>query len=140
MQPIQRCLNSKLTELCKKSIQIEALNEKIRDYLPEAMHAHCHVASFTQGCLNIMVNHASWASTLRFMLPELRDQLRGKAGMFQLTSIKITLNTEDTVRRETPPASQTTLSPKARALILQSTEQCTYEPLKKALQALTLPK
>ena len=136
MHPIQKCLNPQLIEMCKKSIQIESLNDKINTYLSPELQKHCTVASFTHGCLNLIVDDPVWSSVLRFMLPEIRDNLRTHAGMYQLTSIKITVDTNAAKKKPESIKKNRKLSEKARAIITNSSEQCSYEPLKKALQAL----
>ena len=136
MHPIQRCLNPKLIAICKKSIQIEGLNDKVNGYLPAELKTHCTVASFTQGCLSLIVDDPVWASSLRFMLPEMRDKLRAHAGMYQLISIKITVKTYSSSNINPKAKTGRGLSDQARNIITHSSEQCSYEPLKKALQAL----
>ncbi len=137
MHPIQRCLNPQLIAMCKKSIQIESLNDKVSDYLPVTLKPHCTVASFTQGCLNLIVDDPVWASSLRFILPEMRDKLRVQAGMYQLTSIKITINKNCNTPNKAKAKPGRELSAQARNIIQDSSEQCSYEPLKKALKALS---
>jgi len=136
MHPIQKCLNPKLIEMCKKSIQIESLNDKVNSYLSAELQLHCTVASFTHGCLNLIVDDPVWSSALRFMIPEMRDNLRTHAGMYQLTSIKITVNASGPKKIADKVKKNRRLSEQARNIITTSSEQCTYEPLKLALKAL----
>jgi len=135
MKRINQCLNDKLIHICQKSFQIEALQNKIVPLLPEELQPHCHVSSLNNGCLKLTTNDAIWASQLRFLTPQLRDQLR-KEGLHQLTSIKISV--EQPVNSE-PQAKQNKgngISEKARQVILQESEHCSFEPLRKALEHL----
>ncbi len=91
MRHITRCLNPRLVEICQRAIKLEELNEKISSYLPETLREHCHVGSFTNGCLVLITNDPVWAHQLRYALPELRDKLRSEADIHQLAFIKVTV-------------------------------------------------
>ncbi|HBI22194.1 MAG TPA: hypothetical protein DDY37_06395 [Legionella sp.] len=91
MRHITRCLNTQLLDICQRAIQLEALDEKINTYLPEALRDQCHVGSFKNSCLVLVTSDPVWASQLRYALPELRDRLRSEAGIHQLASIKVTV-------------------------------------------------
>lgn len=135
MRRITQCLNTRLIEICKRAVQLEELNSKLYAYLPLSLQEHCHVGSFTGGCLIIVVSNAVWASELRYSLPALRDTLRKEAGIYQLSSIKVTVATLEA----TPSAKDNlslSLSSKAREAIIACGEQCSYEPLKRALAQL----
>lgn len=132
MRRINQCLNTKLVEICKRAVQLEEINSKLYSLLPPSLQPHCHVGSFTNGCLIIVVSDAVWASELRYSLPALRDTLRKEAGIYQLSSIKITIATLETGSAvKTTPSNS--LSSQARETIIACGEECSYEPLKKAL-------
>jgi len=132
MRRINQCFNTRLLELCKRTMQLEDLNTKLHALLPNTLKDHCHVGSFNGGCLVIITNSATWASQVRYLVPELRDQFRINAGIYQLTSIKVAVALIDTniPSRKTSSAS---ISTKARADIIKAGEDCRYEPLKEAL-------
>ena len=92
LQPISRCLNPKLIEICQRAIKLEGLSGLLETYLPQPVPKHCRVGSFNNGCLTLVAQDAAWASQLRFLLPDLRDQLRQKAGLYQLASLKVTVS------------------------------------------------
>lgn len=94
MRHITRCLNTQLAEICQRAIKLEELNTKIYNYLPENLRERCYVGSFNKSCLTLITHDPAWASQLRFALPQLRDKLRGEAGIHQLASIKVTVSTE----------------------------------------------
>lgn len=138
MLPVSRCLNKQLAELCKRSIQLESLSDKVAQLLPAELAAVCAVGSYTKGCLILTTQDAVWASQLRYALPELRDRLRKEAGMYQLTSVKVMVQVSE-VRSATKNNTQApALSEKAKATIISESQQCTYQPLKKALIDLAL--
>ena len=132
MHHITRCLNAQLLTICHRAIQLEALNSKLKNYLPKALQEQCQVASFTNGCLVIQTSDSVWASQLRYSLPKLRDALRSEAGIYQLASIKITIST-DALINEPKKTIERVLSTTARESITASGESCRYQPLKDAL-------
>jgi len=91
MRKITQCLNPMLTSICKRAIELESITAILHQYLPVHYRAHCKVSSFNKGCLVLLVNNAMWASEIRYLLPELRDQLRTSAGLYQLITMKITV-------------------------------------------------
>lgn len=112
MRHITRCVNPRLADLCQRAIKLEELSEKIYTYLPEALRDQCHVGSFNNSCLILIVTDPIWATQLRYTIPELRDRLRSEAGIHQLASIKIALNTdlpsETTTKEKSPTRKLTT--------------------------------
>ncbi len=93
MRHITRCLNTQLADICQHAIKLEELTAKIVNYLPENLRERCRVGSFKNSCLVLTTNDPVWASQLRYVLPELRDKLRTEAGIHQLASIKVTVDT-----------------------------------------------
>ena len=136
MRRINRCLNTRLIDICKRTVQLEELSSKLSSFLPPNLQTHCHVGSFNGGCLVIVAADSVWASELRYILPDLRDKLRIEAGIYQLTSIKLTVSTITAAL----PAKKTTktpsLSSNARNTIIAGGDQCSYAPLKDALHEL----
>jgi hypothetical protein len=132
---INRCLNTRLIQICQRTVQLEELTSKLYHYLPSPLQEHCHVGSFNRGCLVIVARDPVWASQLRYSLPELRDKLRIEAGVYQLSSIKVTIATTEATHSIKQPNAPS-LSTKARDAITAGGDQCSYLPLKKALHHL----
>ena len=135
MRRINRCLNPRLVEICQRTRQLEALNSAIKQCLPYALKEHCQVGSFNKGCLIIVVSDPAWASELRYSIPELRDTLRSEAGLYQLSSIKISIKTETEAQPEKKHTKKS-LSTHTLEGIISEAAQCEYAPLKKALNQL----
>ncbi|MBA2653305.1 MAG: DUF721 domain-containing protein [Tatlockia sp.] len=133
MRAINRCLNSQLLDLCRRIIHLDELNCKMIAVLPTPLNENCSVAAFTRGCLLITAKNAAWATELRYLLPELRDQLR-KEGLYQLSSIKITLPEQEQLEKKKP--AKTKLSTEARSSIQGAAKLCSYQPLRDALNHL----
>ncbi len=126
MKKISRCLNPKLADICRRTIQLSALNELVRQHLPETLKNQCWVGSFNEGTLLLCLDNPVWASELRYFLPELRDALRTTGGLYQLRAIKLSLNTIST------NAILVEKKPKATPLSLKA-----EEALKKVLSILS---
>lgn len=133
MRSISHCLNKQLTEICQRSLQLEELTHKVKQLLPENIAGECSVGSFNKGCLVLTTTDAVWAAQLRYAVPELRDKLRKEAGLYQLSSIKVTVSTPTFQYEKQSQPQRNGLSEKAKASIVQESQQCTYEPLQKAL-------
>ena len=131
MRTINRCLNKQLADICQRSVQLEELSSKLAQLLPEDLARECQVGSFSKGCL-VLTTSTGWASLLRYALPELRDKLR-EAGMYQLSSINIAV-IDPLIQYEKPVQQKKyLLSEKAKATIISESQQCSYEPLQRAL-------
>lgn len=133
MRSIKHCLNKQLSDLCQRSLQLEELSSKVAALLPMELAKVCTVGSFNKGCLILTTTDAVWASQLRYMLPELRDKLRKEAGMYQLSSIKMSVIEPPTNYEKPERTNNHKISDKAKASIISESEYCRYEPLKKAL-------
>ncbi|HGF1459987.1 TPA: DciA family protein [Legionella pneumophila] len=133
MKSISQCLNKQLSTICQHSMQLEELSLKISAFLPSHFISKCQVGSFNKGCLALTTTNAAFASEIRYLLPELRDKLRKEAGLYQLSSIKITIIAPSSQIENPAQKKSLTLSEKAKATIISESQHCTYEPLKKAL-------
>ena len=74
MRQISKCLNSKLSHICLEAIKLEELS---------------HLGSFRAGKLILITASSAWATSLRYFAPELRDTLRSKGKLHQLTTVEI---------------------------------------------------
>ena len=134
MRSIRNCLNKQLTELCQHSLQLEEWSNKVALLLPQNLAKECRVGGFNKGCLVLTTTDSSWASLLRYAIPELIVEQTKKRSW----NVSIVLNQSDMVEPivnyEKPNLEIThTLSEKAKATIMSESQSCTYQPLKKAL-------
>jgi hypothetical protein len=131
MRPIRDCLNKQLTDLCQHTVQLEELANTVAQLLPEPYASECQVGSFNKGHLVLTTSDAVWAMQLNYLLPELRDKLRKK--LYQLCFIKVIVIQPTKHYKKIIPPKNYTLSEKAKATIISESQQCSYEPLQKAL-------
>ncbi len=99
MLHISKCFNQSITNIQSEAVKLHELQKVILNYLPNEMQNTCKIASFNNGCLILNVDDAVWASQLRFMLPEIRDNLRKNHNLYQLSSIKISINREKLINQ-----------------------------------------
>lgn len=133
MKSINQCLNKQLSEICRHSMQLEELSLKISQFLPANLTSKCQVGSFNKGSLVLTTTSSAFASQIRYLLPDLRDKLRKEAGLYQLSSIKISIIEPPSQLENTVQKNSVVLSEKAKATIISESQHCTYEPLQKAL-------
>lgn len=136
MRTIAHCLNKQLLEISRQAMQLEALNDKLRQFLQPPLREHCQIGSFNKGCLILTTSDAAWATQLRYEIPMLRDKLRAEAGLYQLLSIQIKVSTPSNNQPASVKGRQAILSEKARATILNAADECQYKPLQKAFYSL----
>lgn len=133
MRQITQCFNATLASIREEVATLQTLTTRVQQHLSEAIP--CSVSRFSQGCLVLSVDDAVWANKLRYELPALRDALR-RAGLHQLTAIRIHLSLCNDKTRLNTPTKNAALSLKAQKTLHESAKQCSYPPLKAALERL----
>lgn len=83
------CINPNILGLYKKSADLEHVSHKILKHLPEKMLGEVKIASFDKGLLVLSYNKQAIASELRYLIPELRNNLRVKEKLYNIVNIKI---------------------------------------------------
>lgn len=89
MRPIKTCFNNQIANICNRVLELESLNAKVNQFLPEELRAHCQVGSYHCDALILTTTDSAWATQLRFLKSDLRDKLRKEAGLFRLRSVDI---------------------------------------------------
>lgn len=125
MRRINRCFNHQLHHLCQGAVELDVLSRAILKFLPKTLHGHCQVASFNRGCLLLTINKPNLATELRYLLPNLRDDLRKEAKLHQLISIKLRILAD---HYPLEPMTQ-----KKRQSVLSSTAEATLKALRSTL-------
>ncbi len=83
------CINPQLIKMYKKSSEVETLQLQVMKYLPSHLKEKTTIASFDNGQLVLNAKTAAASTELRYLLPELRTQLRQKENLYQLVNIKV---------------------------------------------------
>ena len=96
MKKIIHCLNDNLNKIIDSSSQVKQINQLLPLYLPSPINQYCHASLFKSGILYLELGNPSFATEIRYLIPELRNQLRKNHGMFDLISIKASFNPNKT--------------------------------------------
>ena len=136
MRQIRHCLNPKLKSICTQAIELEEFNRMLKSHLPQYLFEQCSVGSFNRGRLVLIASDATWATQLRFYLPELRDKLRKEERLYRLIAIEVVVRT--TFSKSTSIIKKRkAISAIAKAQIIREANDFHYPPLKQAFLRLT---
>lgn len=76
---IKHCLNNtskQLNKIINKVHSLQILTQKLHSHLDRKLSHHCQVADFYDGKLVIAVTNGSWATLIRYAIPDLLEKLR----------------------------------------------------------------
>ena len=68
--------NRTLKQLMSRIKALRQWDRLVKRFIPEEFHSHCQVINLRQECLVIEVQHAAWATRLRYLLPQLTTRLQ----------------------------------------------------------------
>lgn len=68
--------------------QLIKLNQVWQLAIPSELHGHTHVANFREGYLIIECDSAAWATRLRYLLPDIKQQLLNYPDLRDLIQIE----------------------------------------------------
>lgn len=113
---ITSSINENLLRYYKTTLEMAKIDPIVQELLPEPLKAHTKVSAFAKGVLILTTTNANFAYQLKFMLPNLREQLRKKAAIYAIASIKVQigelppkLSKESLDKKNTLPSKPKTL-------------------------------
>jgi hypothetical protein len=80
--------NKNITQLIKKSLSLQTLNHLFQELLSSDLSKHCQIAQKTKDSLVIVVDNASWATNLRYAIPDIIKTLRTQPEFKNLQNIQ----------------------------------------------------
>lgn len=123
-----------LKALFDEAQRIARLQRLLESQLQPAAREHCHVASWREGCLLLILTDGHWATRLRYQQRRLQRQLQAFEEFATLTTIRFKVQ---------PPHSASarrdrciTLSEHAAESIQATAEGIEHAPLRAALERL----
>ncbi|WP_375740071.1 DUF721 domain-containing protein [Pseudomonas boanensis] len=123
-----------LRALFTEAQRIDHLQQLVASQLQPAAREHCHVASWREGRLLLIVTDGHWATRLRYQQARLLRQLKAFEDFAGLS--KIIFKVQPTTGGSAKPAAESRLSPTA-AESLQATAETVSDPrLRAALERL----
>lgn len=84
--------NSKLDSILKKATDLKKLNAIFQNVLNSELAKHCYVAELTENSITLIVDNASWATTLRYAIPDIVKTLKTKSAFNGLEIINYKLS------------------------------------------------
>lgn len=123
-----------LKALFGQAQRLTHLQRLVESQLQPAARAHCHVASWNNGCLLLIVTDGHWATRLRYQQKRLLRQLQALEEFANLTKILFKVQPRTAQNRE---AARTPQLSSLAAEYLQSTAEGIRDPrLRAALERL----
>jgi hypothetical protein len=123
-----------LKALFNQAQRLDQLQHLLESQLQPAAREHCHVASWREGCLVLIVTDGHWATRLRYQQKRLLRQLQTCEEFANLTKILFKVQPPTAQRRA--PGRTISLSSKAAENIQASAEGIEHAPLRAALERL----
>lgn len=125
--------------LYEKLAELKICEENIKKYLPEKLVPHCKISSISRGILTITAVNTGILSLLRYEKSALLKKLRTDEKMYDLKNIDLKLADPSFRAYHIPnplPIKSIQFSQKSCESVQAAAADCTYEPLKKALEQL----
>lgn len=123
-----------LKTLFNQAQRLDRLQHLLESQLQPAAREHCHVASWREGCLVLIVTDGHWATRLRYQQKRLLKQLQALEEFATLTKILFKVQPQTAQRRA--PGRTISLSNNAAENIQSAAEGIQYAPLRAALERL----
>lgn len=123
-----------LKALFNQAQRIDHLQQLLESQLQPAAREHCHVASWREGCLLLIVTDGHWATRLRYQQRRLQRQLQALETFATLTKILFKVQPPTAERREPPRPFE--LSDSAADSIQETAAGVTDPRLREALERL----
>ncbi|MFQ5469788.1 MAG: DUF721 domain-containing protein [Gammaproteobacteria bacterium] len=124
-----------LSKLIQFANQLEKLTRITRSCLPTPVNNHVNVANLKDNTLIIHTDSATWATQLRFHLPDLLRQLRIDHNLKSICSIRTKVVPNQIVTK-TKAEHQPLTSPSSSALLQNFADSIDDQPLKEAIHRL----
>lgn len=123
-----------LRALFGQAQRLDRLQHLLDSQLQPAAREHCHVASWREGCLLLIVTDGHWATRLRYQQRRLQRQLLTLEEFRGLTRILYKVQPPDPPRHQVGPAPE--LSRRAAENIQQTAQGISDPKLRAALERL----
>lgn len=124
-----------MSQLVQSALQLNQLQNCLNQYLQPAAKQHCHISSFQQGTLHLLVNQSHWATRLRYQQKRLIQQLLNHKEFMGLEKIIIKVS-PDLKLTTTQTTHYLELSESAAQTIKQTAQYIKHTNLKAALERL----
>lgn len=130
--------NDSFSALYKKSLAILSIQNILRSTLGPALAQHMHVANLNPEYIVIFTENQSWATKLRFRIPEILKITRMHSGYKNLETVRVKVSPA-LITTSSSDTSDTTssLSPATTRLLVRVAENIDDDALQTALLKLS---
>lgn len=109
-------MNDSLDGLIRRGRQLHGLNILLGELLGTELASHCQLANIRENTLILATDSSAWATRLRYMAPQLIQQLKGDKRLNGIDTVHVII---------TPPVSPgDTSHPVRRASMSESASEC----------------
>lgn len=123
-----------LRTIVRQSHRLQALDQLIQSCLPDNLGEHCQAAHITATTLTLIIDSAAWLTRLRYLKPQLLEQLRQHPQCVYLREINFKIHpTKILEQPENPEPKRIELSLGAKELLRSTADGLNHPLLKKSL-------
>lgn len=128
---------SDLRKIVRQAQRLLSMDQIVAPFLPQNLRSHCQTAQITATSLTLIVDSAAWLTHLRYLKPQLLEQLKSQPQCVHLKEIIFRIQpTQNAGPEKVAPPKPRKLSTDNKEL-LRSTASIVNDPLlKKALEKL----
>lgn len=130
--------DSGLRRIVRQAQRLGVIDKIVKQCLPETLRSHCHAAQMTATHLTLLVDSAAWLTQLRYLKPQLLQDLRKNPQCGYLQDIQCRIQPVQWIEEnsEKRPKGQT-LSAGNKELLQSAAETISNPLLKTALLKLS---
>lgn len=126
--------HSTLKGLFNQARAVERLQSLFESVLEPAAREHCHVASYRDGLLRLLISDSQWATRIRYQQKRLIRQLQAYAEFATLT--KIHCKVQPPLVKKPPPVRKMKRSEVAAESLIETANHISDPDLRSALERL----
>jgi hypothetical protein len=124
-------LHNQLSKLVSQSREVSRLNAILQDCLPATLVAHCQVANHQDQKLVLTASSSAYASKLRYLIPEIKQQFKEQLNITAAIHIKVAVM--NTTHSSPQPSRRLTMTPEAAKVIAETAVDINDTKLQAAL-------
>ena len=133
---VQQQTTTLLPNMAQKLTHLQRLNELWQKYIDMQLTKHTRVANWRDGRLIIEIDSASWATDIRYSLPELLRKLKTEKELADLKFIEWYIQPQEAAAQKSTSRKPAPLSTENSQLLIEAATHTPNEKLKRALLAL----
>lgn len=126
--------HTSLQRLVERAAAMDQLQQLLHQFLQPAARAHCHLASYQDATLTLIVTDGQWATRLRYQQKRLLEQLRSLTEFSQ--AVRIQFKVRPSSMPAQPAKRSIELSEQAGDVIQSSAAAISDPKLREALERL----